>query len=431
MRQTMMSWCWGMGLILVMGTGCGRIEGACVPGATQRCACLDGKPGVQSCDAQGMGWSVCGCAVSEPANAQTPANPNPNPPTSSGSNPSPGTGGNPNPSPGSSGGGEPVGGGDVIPDPGSEPRYPIIVYWGQNGFGGANPGDPSKWEKPLGQVCTENPQINTVVMGFVISFISGRNADGYPELNFANHCETPYDTRNPFLLKCPEIGEGIKTCHRLGKRVLLALGGGVGGYGFTSDAQAEQFAGTVWDMFLGGSGTVRPFGDAVADGVDLDIEGGSWIGYGKFAKKLREHMSKGNKKYLITAAPQCPFPDVYVGPGQGKALGDAPEAFDYVLVQFYNNYCSYSGGSSFDSAFAQWSTLHKDGKGPRVSVGLPSAPKAAPAGGYVETTSLPSLILKTKSNPSFGGVMLWDASFDANNLTSGKTYSQTLRTLLD
>lgn len=52
----------------------------------------------------------------------------------------------------------------------------------------------------------------------------------------------------------------------LGKLLTLSLGGAGGAYGFSSDAQGVQFADTVWNLFLGGSSSTRPFGDAVLDG---------------------------------------------------------------------------------------------------------------------------------------------------------------------
>ena len=62
------------------------------------------------------------------------------------------------------------------------------------------------------------------------------------------------------------MGADIKTCQSKGKIITLSLGGAGGAVGFTSDSQAETFADTVWNVFLGGSSTTRPFGDAVLDG---------------------------------------------------------------------------------------------------------------------------------------------------------------------
>ena len=58
------------------------------------------------------------------------------------------------------------------------------------------------------------------------------------------------------------------------------------------------------------------------DGVDLDIEIGSHRYYPDFVLEMRRLMNTDpSKQYLITAAPQCPFPDKWMGPQiQGSAL---------------------------------------------------------------------------------------------------------------
>ena len=58
------------------------------------------------------------------------------------------------------------------------------------------------------------------------------------------------------------------------------------------------------------------------DGVDLDIEIGSHKYYPDFVREMRRLMNTDkSKQYLITAAPQCPFPDRWMGPQiQGSAL---------------------------------------------------------------------------------------------------------------
>ena len=61
---------------------------------------------------------------------------------------------------------------------------------------------------------------------------------------------------------------------------------------------------------------------AVMDGIDLDIEGGDYKYYPEFITELRKLMDDDQtKSYLITGAPQCPFPDHHLGPvkpGTGK-----------------------------------------------------------------------------------------------------------------
>ena len=62
-------------------------------------------------------------------------------------------------------------------------------------------------------------------------------------------------------------------------------------------------------MFLGGNHKFRPFEDAILDGIDLDIENGLPQYYNVFLDTLREYYSNQSKKYYISAAPQCVFPD--------------------------------------------------------------------------------------------------------------------------
>lgn len=58
----------------------------------------------------------------------------------------------------------------------------------------------------------------------------------------------------------------IMACQANGKLVTLSLGGSLGSVSLTGDDQAQAFADTVWNLFLGGSSSTRPFGDAVLDG---------------------------------------------------------------------------------------------------------------------------------------------------------------------
>lgn len=59
----------------------------------------------------------------------------------------------------------------------------------------------------------------------------------------------------------------------------MSLGGAAGSYGFANNADAEAFADTLWNIYGAGKSSTRPFGDAVIDGFDLDIEGGGPTGY--------------------------------------------------------------------------------------------------------------------------------------------------------
>ncbi|KAG5725917.1 Chitinase 1, partial [Termitomyces sp. T112] len=192
-----------------------------------------------------------------------------------------------------------------------------------------------------------------------------------------------------------------------GKIVTLSLGGATGAASFSSDAQAQDFADTIWNLFLGGSSSTRPFGAAVLDGVDLDIEGGGTTYYASFISRIRSHASGAIKQYYVTAAPQCVYPDAYLGTVLNAA------AFDAVYVQ-YNNFCglqNYNNANAWDfGLWDNWAKTVAVNKNVKVYIGAPASSTAA-GSGYVDAATLGSIAKATRATySSFGGIMLWDAS---------------------
>ncbi|KAJ1880549.1 Chitinase 1, partial [Kickxella alabastrina] len=120
-------------------------------------------------------------------------------------------------------------------------------YYGQNSAGN---------QQTLGNYCKDTTE-DIIILAFM---------HGFPNvmLNFANACESTFPGSS--LLHCPQIAEDIKYCQSKGKIVILSMGGASGSYGFSSDAQAKDFADTVWGMFFKGTADKRPFDDAVLDG---------------------------------------------------------------------------------------------------------------------------------------------------------------------
>ncbi|KAG5643892.1 hypothetical protein DXG03_009522 [Asterophora parasitica] len=301
----------------------------------------------------------------------------------------------------------------------------LAVYYGQNSYG-ATHSDQGGWQKNLANYCQDDT-INVFPIAFLHVFFS---TGGLPAIDLANTCSANVQGVFPgtALPKCQFLASDIKACQAKGKIITLSLGGATGGAYFTGDAQARTFAETVWNLFLGGSSSTRPFGDAVLDGVDLDIEGGGTNGYAAFVTRIRELSNGASKKYYVTAAPQCPYPDAYLG-----AVLNAV-AFDAVYVQ-YNNWCglqNYNNANAWN--FGQWDTWAKTvavNKNVKVYIGAPASPTAA-GSGYVDAATLGQIARETRSKySSFGGVMLWDASqaygngrFDVqikNALTGGNT----------
>ncbi|PIA64151.1 hypothetical protein AQUCO_00201440v1 [Aquilegia coerulea] len=266
----------------------------------------------------------------------------------------------------------------------------IAIYWGQAG---------RDTEGTLIQTCQTN-KYGHVNIAFLSSFGSGRT----PVLNLADHCD-------PSSNGCTRISNGIRECQSRGIKVMLSIGGSAGSCTLTSADDARQFADYLWNNFLGGTSPSRPLGDAVLDGIDFDIESGGKQFYATVARSLSSH-SKPEREVILTAAPQCPFPDAYLGAAIDTGL------FHRVWVQFYNNpmaKCQYSSGNTGDvkRSWDQWQQI----KARRIYMGLPASPSSdAASNGYIPPDVLISQVLPAiKASPMYGGVMLWNKQFDDQN----------------
>lgn len=291
----------------------------------------------------------------------------------------------------------------------------IAIYWGTGNGSGKDPN--------LETVCA-TPHYSIVIVSFAHAIGMGsRNAGGLPETQISG-CSGNMPAPNQYLQDCSNLAPAIAACQAAGKQVILSLGGGGAKVGFKSDAEGQAYAALLWDAVLGGKGAVRPFGAATLDGIDLDVESGSAVGYGAFVLALRAKMDADTrKKYIITAAPQCPFPDVWMGPGVGTALTMGLTAFDHLFVQFYNNYCRWAEPEAFMTTYGQWTTLGT-GVQPKIWVGLPAASNAAMKEDMVSVATMPALIKAASASPNYGGIMLWDAGYDIIDAAPGAaTYS--------
>lgn len=74
------------------------------------------------------------------------------------------------------------------------------------------------------------------------------------------------------LLDAPSIGDDINTCHSLNKKVILAIGGPGGSYGFNGPSDVQAVFEQMNNAFGPGSGDARPFGDVQLDGYQFDLE---------------------------------------------------------------------------------------------------------------------------------------------------------------
>ncbi|KAI6165796.1 glycoside hydrolase superfamily [Pisolithus thermaeus] len=276
-------------------------------------------------------------------------------------------------------------------------------YWGQDSYGVNNPNDTANWQQPISYYCNDDT-IDILPIASLNKFFS---TGGLPSINLGNSCSN-VSFSGSSMPNCTLLGPDIEACQAAGKIITISLGGADGSVGFANDSQAEAFAQTVWDLFLEGSSPDRPFGSAVLDGVDLDIESGNQTGYATFVTSLRALMDKGSKQYYITAAPQCPYPDTYMS----TALGTV--GFDAVYVQFYNNYCAltnYTNPNAWDfGTWDNWAKTVSPNPDVKVFLGAPASSSSATYG-YVNASMFATIIQQMQRQySSFGGVMLWDAS---------------------
>uniref|UniRef100_A0A0D9V4D3 Uncharacterized protein n=1 Tax=Leersia perrieri TaxID=77586 RepID=A0A0D9V4D3_9ORYZ len=269
----------------------------------------------------------------------------------------------------------------------------IAVYWGQNGSEGT-----------LGDTCA------TGLYAYVnLAFLSTFGAGRAPVIDLADHCDAAAGT-------CASLAADIASCQAAGIKVLLSIGGGaLGGYNLTSPSDARDVAAYLWDNFLGGAvatGAPRPLGDAVLDGVDFDIESPSKF-YDDLARSLASLYKGGGggggKAYMLTAAPQCPYPDASLDAALATGL------FDRVWVQFYNNPpCEYAADvSGMRSAWRRWTAGMPATTA--VFLGLPASPDAADSG-FVDADTLVAQVLPVvEGAANYGGVMLWSISYDKDS----------------
>ena len=269
----------------------------------------------------------------------------------------------------------------------------IAIYWGQNGYEGT-----------LAEACATN-NYAYVIIAFLPTFGNGQT----PMINLAGHCD-------PYSNGCTGLSSDIKSCQAKGIKVLLSLGGGAGSYYLASTQEAKQVATYVWNNFLGGQSSSRPLGPAVLDGIDFDIEGGTTQHWGELASYLKGYGTQGKKVY-ITAAPQCPFPDAWMGDALKTGL------FDYVWVQFYNNPpCQYNPSQigNLVDAWKQWTSNIPANK---IFLGLPASPAAA-GSGFIPVADLTSKVLPAiKGSAKYGGVMLWSRYYDGQTRYSSSIKS--------
>ncbi|KAI5957841.1 CHT3 [Candida theae] len=287
----------------------------------------------------------------------------------------------------------------------------VAVYWGQNSGGG---------QQRLSYYC-DSDAVDIVILSFMHVFPNP------VQLNFANACEGTFTPDG--ILKCDTIAADIQSCQAKGKIILLSLGGASGAYGFSSDDQAREFAHTVWDLFGNSdalSAAERPFGGAILDGFDFDIENHISTGYAAMADELRTiFATDSSKRYYLGAAPQCPYPDASVG-------NLLQESFiDFVFIQFYNNYCNL-GTSWFNwDTWLDYAENTSPNTNVKLFVGVPGSIRAAGSGYNPPELIEDYLTSDIKSSEHFGGISMWDVSAAWDNTDTNGNFVENMKRLVN
>lgn len=275
-----------------------------------------------------------------------------------------------------------------------ESKGGIAVYWGQNN------GDGN-----LTATCDSN-HYEIVLLAFLVQF--GCDSDREVKWNFAGHC-------GDWSL-CTKLQPEIEHCQAKGVKVLLSLGGAdvaAYDYGLCSAQDAKNVAKYLYDNFL--SGQYGPLGSVTLDGIDFDIEKTEQY-WDVLAREL-DALRQPNKKFYLSAAPQCPTEPIYY-------LGQAIKTglFDFIFVQFYNNPgCSYSASTGTKpvlDSWDKWASLVLPNNS--LFLGLPAGPDAAGYGYMTPEVVIAEVLPHIKKTSNYGGVMLWDRFRDVTNDFSGK-----------
>lgn len=142
---------------------------------------------------------------------------------------------------------------------------------------------------------------------------------------------------------------------------------------------------------------------------------------------LRAFITVSGRSDIITAAPQCPLSSEW----QTMSYLLQNVQFDRLWIQFYNNpQCSLLNADGTPNPgfnYADWESYlaNTPSKNAKLHIGLPGSAAAA-GSGYVDASVASTALCKYGDYPMFGGVMVWDQWFAAQNTINGSSYNQVL-----
>eukprot|EP00884_Botryococcus_braunii_P012443 jgi/Botrbrau1/2119/Bobra.0093s0026.1 len=315
----------------------------------------------------------------------------------------------PAPTPPATAGSPPLG----APPPASHPgRVRILTYWGQAG----SSEDTSY--PALSKVCGD---FDMVVLQSLSLKLAKQGA--LTNLTISPKCTAAPTAAAAARCASSDLGLALRECQLQGRLILLGVSQD-DSTPFESQEQAIDTADGIWNLYLAGTASNRPFGQLVLDGVDVQSMGPT-PHYPAFVQRLWGHMDKASKKYYLTATVGCAYPD----PSLGAVLLQDGNLFDYIAVQFFDNpNCSGSPELVQFSYTKHWAPLAKSfsQSPPQLLPALPSSPSAAKSG-YINATQTGTLLQQLATTGTLGGFAVWNpvADLQSASASSGNlTWSQ-------
>jgi len=268
----------------------------------------------------------------------------------------------------------------------------ISVFWGQK---------PNASEGTLESLCSSG-NYNIVIIQSLLAFDDGKE----PDINLADHCGTA---------SCSQLQPQIEYCQQNNIKVFLSIGQDRTAlktkrhrrYSSSDDIiGAEKLASYIFEKYL--SGQPGPLGSVALDGINLaDVQDGENLKWDELAKAFQTYTTE--KKIYLSAAPECVYPDYYLGTAISTGL------FDYIWVEFfYQNPCLYTNGDATEllKAWGRWTAGVPNSK---IFLAIVVASDEEIAG-YIPPQDLISKVLPTiKQSSNYGGVAIWDRYFDLSN----------------
>ncbi|XP_027097312.2 acidic endochitinase-like [Coffea arabica] len=241
----------------------------------------------------------------------------------------------------------------------------IVRYWGRGHD------EPSS----LAEFCRQEFATD-VTIAFLENFGSGQ----IPELNIIHPLPSSSD---------------IESCQKHQTKVFISLAGQPM---LSSVEDAEEVAAYVWNTYLGGNSSDRPFGTAVLDGVELHIHSGNTTYLDDLARDL-----KGYPNVILAVAAECPIPDAALDATIRTGV------VDQVRVEFFDNpSCQFTPPNDTSLLFRSWDNWSDYPGVNLLFLGIPINSSIAPEGGFISPNELVYEVLPyLKNSPVYGGIMVF------------------------